>query len=69
MCLQKLQLLYKDNIKNQDDNNNYYHIDIYRCRFCMELFADIRDARYFNESHEHQWLLRDCFGDVIQKDL
>jgi len=35
----------------------------------MELFADLRDAGYFNGSHEHQCLLRYCFGDVIQKDF
>ncbi|KAI3364868.1 hypothetical protein L3Q82_001053 [Scortum barcoo] len=40
-----------------------------RCQFWMELFADLRDAGYFNGSHEHQCLLRYCFGDVIQKDL
>ncbi|TWW74012.1 hypothetical protein D4764_14G0000130 [Takifugu flavidus] len=32
----------------------------------MELFADLRYAGYFNGSHEHQCLLRYCFGDVIQ---
>ncbi|TWW54927.1 hypothetical protein D4764_0229390 [Takifugu flavidus] len=26
----------------------------------MELFADLRDAGYFNGSHEHQCLLRYC---------
>ncbi|XP_076602297.1 uncharacterized protein LOC143330033 [Chaetodon auriga] len=40
-----------------------------RCQFWMELFADLRDAGYFNGSHEHQCLLRYCFGDVIQRDL
>ncbi|CAM4567542.1 unnamed protein product [Leuciscus chuanchicus] len=40
-----------------------------RSQFWMELFADLRDAGYFNGSHEHQCLLRYCFGDVIQKDL
>ncbi|KAL0160668.1 hypothetical protein M9458_044393, partial [Cirrhinus mrigala] len=35
----------------------------------MELFADLREAGYFNGSHEHQCLFRYCFGDVIQKDL
>ncbi|TWW82012.1 hypothetical protein D4764_01G0018270 [Takifugu flavidus] len=39
-----------------------------RSQFWMELFADLRDAGYFNGSHEHQCLLRYCF-DVIQKDL
>ncbi|TWW53387.1 hypothetical protein D4764_0288970 [Takifugu flavidus] len=38
-------------------------------QFWMELFADLRDAGYFNGSHEHQRLLRYCFGDVVQKDL
>ncbi|XP_062851516.1 uncharacterized protein LOC134314752 [Trichomycterus rosablanca] len=40
-----------------------------RSQFWMELFADLRDAGYFNGSHEHQCLLRFCFSDVIQKDL
>ncbi|KAF3845993.1 hypothetical protein F7725_003071 [Dissostichus mawsoni] len=40
-----------------------------RSQFWMELFADLRDAGYFNGSHEHQCLLRFCFIDVIQKDL
>ncbi|KAK1893137.1 putative transcriptional regulatory protein [Dissostichus eleginoides] len=40
-----------------------------RSQFWMELFADLRDAGYFNRSHEHQCLLRFCFVDVIQKDL
>ncbi|XP_034047720.1 uncharacterized protein LOC117529127 [Thalassophryne amazonica] len=40
-----------------------------RGQFWMELFADLRDAGYFNRSHEHQCLLRYCFGNVIQKDL
>ncbi|KAK5619159.1 hypothetical protein CRENBAI_024064 [Crenichthys baileyi] len=30
---------------------------------------DLRDAGYFNGSHEHQCLLRYCFADVIQRDL
>lgn len=46
-----------------------YFINFFRCQFWMELFADLRDAGYFNGSHEHQCLLRYCFGDVIQKDL
>ncbi|KAK0147758.1 hypothetical protein N1851_012545 [Merluccius polli] len=29
-----------------------------RSQFWMELFADLRDAGYFNGSHEHQCLLR-----------
>ncbi|XP_030580627.1 uncharacterized protein LOC115776958 [Archocentrus centrarchus] len=40
-----------------------------RCQFWMELFADLREAGYLNGSHEHQCLLRYCFGDVIQRDL
>ncbi len=44
-------------------------INFYRSQFWMELFADLREAGYFNGSHEHQCLLRYCFGDVIQKDL
>ncbi|XP_073339900.1 uncharacterized protein [Pagrus major] len=35
-----------------------------RAQFWMELFADLKDAGYFNGSHEHQCLLRFCFGDV-----
>ncbi|XP_076828986.1 uncharacterized protein LOC143475128 [Brachyhypopomus gauderio] len=40
-----------------------------RSQFWMELFADLRDAGHFSGSHEHQCLLRFCFGDVVQKDL
>ncbi|KAJ8002150.1 hypothetical protein DPEC_G00176830 [Dallia pectoralis] len=53
----------------------HHHSDYYSgasshmSQFWMELFADLRDAGYFNGSHEHQCLLRYCFGDVVQKDL
>ncbi|XP_056880216.1 uncharacterized protein LOC130520538 [Takifugu flavidus] len=36
-----------------------------RSQFWMELFADLRDAGYFNGSHEHQCLLRYCFGEGL----
>ena len=45
------------------------YIHFYISQFWMELFADLRDAGYFNGSHEHQCLLRFCYGDVLQKDL
>ncbi|KAL2098347.1 hypothetical protein ACEWY4_007554 [Coilia grayii] len=40
-----------------------------RAQYWMELFSDLTDAGHFNGSHEHQCLLRFCFGDIVQKDL
>ena len=40
-----------------------------RAQFWIELFGDLRDAGYFNGSHEHQCLLRFSFMGVLQKDL
>ncbi|XP_029702524.1 G1/S-specific cyclin-E1-like isoform X1 [Takifugu rubripes] len=56
-------------IPEDDVHNIQTHASYMAWLFWMELFADLRDAGYFNGSHEHQRLLRYCFGDVIQKDL
>ncbi|RXN14686.1 hypothetical protein ROHU_008959 [Labeo rohita] len=61
--------MYGSSINNQGIESWWSIFRKGRSQFWMELFADLREAGYFNGSHEHQCLLRYCFGDVIQKDL
>ncbi|XP_055051829.2 uncharacterized protein [Misgurnus anguillicaudatus] len=61
--------MYGSSINNQRIESWWSIFRKGRSQFWMELFADLREAGYFNGSHEHQCLLRYCFGDVIQKDL
>ncbi|KAL1256565.1 hypothetical protein QQF64_012110 [Cirrhinus molitorella] len=61
--------MYGSSINNQCIESWWSIFRKGRSQFWMELFADLREAGYFNGSHEHQCLLRYRFGDIIQKDL